>query len=329
MINNTHYPRIEVYSEIDKGDPNAGNDTWTDLNEKTVYGGKTDYRPHILCKTYLIEEEQKAQLLQTSLNWLPYFGLQKENITLEQYFQAASNTDRSPLYNMLPHSLGHFLSQKEKDENYPYYNTLLVYETSYPQEFTVVWLDKNTWFVNELFYSANKGFFEFMQEAEETILMKGKFDDFLRFSPIFQYKLTEGFPSIKLHPSSPPLPLNDIVLSIALSPGMPNTNSYNIQITGDASIMHQGFKSNEKINSNQLTAILLEAQKLNWESHSLNKMPKQFAHDRQIFSISAWKKGYLRHIDDPDLSSASPLKDFVKRVKEVPEIKSRMEHFRY
>lgn len=328
MMNHTHYPRIEIYSEVDKGNPNAGNDKWETLDGDVVHGGKADYQPYISRKTFFINKEQKTHLFQTTLKWLPYFGVEKEAITLEQYFQAVADTDRYPFYKMLPHDLGYFFSQKDKDENFPYYKTLLTYETSYPQDFTVVWLNENTWFVNEVFYSALGGFFEFMDKPQEELLMEGEFDRFLRFFPIFQYKLTEGFPSIKLHPLRQTIPLNDIVLALALSPGMPNTHSYSIQITGDGSIISQGFKSNDKINPNQLTAILFEAQKLDWGSYRLNKMPKPFIHDKQNFSISAWKEGILHHLDDFDTSSA-PLMDFIKMVQEVPEIKDRIERSRY
>jgi hypothetical protein len=325
MSNPKQYPRIEVYSEIDKGDPNAGNNQWIDSNGNTVYGGRASYQPHILRKTYLISEGQKAKLLQTALHWLPYFGEKKENTTLEHYFQAAANTDRYSLYQMLPQNLNWLLTQKLKGEDYSYHNTLLVYEASHPQEFTVVWLDENTWFVNEVFYNAAGNFQAFMQDGQEDIVAKAQFDDFLRLSSIFQHKLTEGFPSIKLHPTQTVVPLDEVVLEIALSPGMPNTVSYSIRITGDGSLMQQGFKSKQKIDPNTLTAILLEAQKLNWESYYINdlsKMSKAAVHDRQSFSISAWKNGRLYHITDPDLSSESaPLSIFVKRVKEVVEIK--------
>lgn len=320
MINETHYPRIEVYSEIDKGDPKAGNDQWTSPSGETVYGGKADYRPHILRKTFLVNEEQKTQLFQITLNWLPYFSLEKENITLEQYFHASADTDRYDFYKMLPHNLGHFFNQKEKDEYYPYYNTLLTYETSYPQEFTIIWLDRNTWFLNNVFYSADGSLSELMQDGQEEIIVEGKFEDFLRLSSIFQYKLTEGFPSIRLYPSKETIPLDNVVLGISLSPGMPNTNSYDIQIAGDASVMQQGFKSNKKINPNKLTAILFEAQKLDWESYrlkDLSKMQKSFAYDRQVFSISVWKDGLLHRVEDPDLNAPSPLRDFVYMVRKI------------
>lgn len=333
MSNPKHYPRIEVYSEIDKGDPNAGSNQWTDPSGNTVYGGRADYQPHILCKTYLISKEQEAKLLQTALHWLPYFGTEKENITLEQYFQAAASTDRYALYQMLPQNLNWLLTQKEKDENYSYYNTLLVYEASHPQKFTVVWLDAKTWFVDEVFYKAEGDFRTFMQDGQEELIAKAKFDDFLRLSPTFQYKLTEGFPSIRLHTSQNTIPLDEIVLGIALSPGMPNTVSYHIQIAGDGAIMRQGFKSEQKIHPNTLTTLLLEAQKLDWESYYINdlsKMPKSFAHDRQSFSVSAWKNGRLHHLTDPDLSSKNaPLDILVKKIKELPEVKAIIEAAKY
>jgi len=330
MVHQNDYPKIEVYSEIDQGDPNAGNYKSTDPNGNVVFGGKADYRPSILRQTYLINQAQKAVLLKTTLRWFPYFGLQKENTTLEQYFEAVANTDRYSFYKeMLPPNLNFLFSQKNNDEDYPYYGTLLVYEASYPQHFMVVWLDKNTWFVNNIFYSLDGGLLEFLEDAQEDILFEGEFDDFLRYSPIFQYKLSEGFPSINSSNIKETIPLNDIVLGIELSPSTPNTLSYKIQITGDASIIEQGIKSNEKIDPNTLTAILFEAQKLNWESYNLNKIPTYPADDQQTFSISVWKNGSLQHLSDPDLNLESPLKHFVEMVKEVPEIKSIIEMYTF
>lgn len=317
---NSNYPRIEFYSEIDKGDPNSGNQKWTDPNGKTVYGGKREYRPFIIRKTYLINEPQKTQLLKMQLRWLPYFGEQKENITLKQYFEAIINTDRYALYSLLPKNLTEFNSKKETEENYQYYSTLLAYEKSYPTEFTVVWLDKNTWFVNDMYYSFNEDLTKLMQNGKDEIIAEGNFDDFLRLSPIFQYKLTEGFPDIKLNGLKNPIPMDKIVLGIALSPGMPNTNDYNIQITGNGSIMTQGYKSEQKIDLTLLTKLLFEAQNLNLKEYNLNKLKAVKEDDGQTYTISAWKDGVLHQIENPDLSSeTSPLSVFVKQVNKALE----------
>ena len=112
-------------------------------------------------------------------------------------------------------------------------------------------------------------------------------------------------------------------MRISLSPGMPNTHSYNIQIAGDGSIMRHGFKSRDKIDLNKLTAILLEAQRLNWNRYEINdlsQMAKPFVHDAQVFSLSVWENGRFHSVDDPDLSLDGSLSDFVKMVKEVLEI---------
>jgi hypothetical protein len=314
------YPRIEFYSEIDKGDPNSGNNKWTDPSGKTVYGGKREYRPYITRKTYLINKKQETQLLEMPLLWLPYFGEQKENITLGQYFKAVTNSNRNELYSMLPKNLNQFYSKKKNDENYQFYSTLLGYEKSYPQSFTVVWLDENTWFVNDIYYSITGDLTKLMQNAKEDIVAEGQFVDFLRLSPIFQYKLTEGFPDLNTHALNNPIPLNKVVLGIALSPGMPNTKSYDVQIAGDGYIMNQGFKSKQKIDPNVLTYILLKAQKLSLTNNNL--APKPHVHDGQTFTISVWKDGVLYKIESPDLSSeSSPLTIFVKMVNEKLKIK--------
>lgn len=309
------YPYIEVYSEIDLGNKDAGNDSWTDFNGRTVYGGKQDYRPHILRETYLLDEKQKSQLLQSTLAWLPYFGVQKENITLEKYFEAAANNDKISLYKLLPENLNQLYFKRETDENFQFYSTLLVYEKSYPRRFTVVWLDKNTWYIDEMYYRVEEGLENLEKNAQSDTLMKGNFEDFLRLSPIFQSKISEGFPDLKLRTERDALPLDKVVLGVSLSPGMPNTNSFDIQIAGDGSIMRQGIKTQNRIDPNKLTYLLLKAQEIDWERYFMDANPKPHEDDGQSLSVKAWKDGRAYSVSDIDLNlERDPLVVFVKMI---------------
>lgn len=96
MKNHEKYPRIDHYYQIDIGNANAGSNTWTDSMGKKVYGGAADYRPHILCETFLLNEAQERELLKSALHSYVYFEKQAgENIILKDYFDALASPDIS------------------------------------------------------------------------------------------------------------------------------------------------------------------------------------------------------------------------------------------
>jgi len=313
------YPRIEIYREIDKGNRQAGSDRWTDPNGHTVYGGKADYRPFILKKTYLLSAQQQEALLQKPLRWLPYFGTQKPNIRLGQYFEALAQKDRNALYKLLPENLNALYGFMEKHKENLFFNTLLIYAHRRPDELVVVHLSEDLYFIDNVYYGvAEEGLEEFLKEGEEELLFEARFEDFLLLSPLFQHKLTEGFPHLRVPHGEEALPLNEVVLMYALSPGMPNTRSYDIQIRGDGYLLQSGLKSNKRIAPNALTALLLQAKSVNWQSYG-RQSPKAFAHDRQVFSVGVWQEGTFYRIEDPDLSDAtSPLSQFVQALRQCP-----------
>ena len=138
MTNQTKYPRIEVYSEALRGNPNSRNKSWTLANGSKVYGGDNDAEFHITRKTFILDEQQTNKLLKTALNRLPFFDSRSESTTLQHYFDAAKNTDKSILKNLLPENLEVFNNKQLTDKTYPYFGTLLNYEKSNPKTFTVV-----------------------------------------------------------------------------------------------------------------------------------------------------------------------------------------------
>ncbi|KOY86705.1 hypothetical protein AD998_11610 [bacterium 336/3] len=310
-----NYPRIEIYSEVNKSEQNAGNDKWVSSDNKVIHGGKRDYNLYIKRQTYLMNEKQKAMLLNTSLNWLPYFGIKKDNITLKQYFDAITNTNRSILYKLLPENLNFLLLQKEIDKNYLYYNTMHVYENASVHNMVVVWLDENTWFIDNLYYSSNDALKEYTKEGKEDIIAKGSFKDFLNLSSIFQYKLTEGFSNLKYRRQTPTIPLEEIVLGISLSPGMPNTISYDIKVMGDRTVISSNIKLKNKIDTHKLTTLLLKAKSFDWQSKYANDLTP-FAHDKQILTISVWVNGILYRVSNPYQDKDSSFIEFVKMVEQ-------------
>ena len=168
-----------------------------------------------------------------------------------------------------------------------------------------------------MYFSANNKLDEFMQNGDTVSISQINFNDFLRLSPVFQYKIAEGFTHLKLQFEKNPLPLNQAVMGISLSRGMPNTTSYDIKIAGDGSYINKGNKTQDKINLNKLTDLLLEAQNFNWQSYSQNAA-KQPVHDGQIFSLLVWKDGISYTIHDPDTTdNSSKLSVFINLAKET------------
>lgn len=317
MTNQTQYPRIEVYSEALRGNPNSGNKSWTLANGSKVYGGDNHAEFHITRKTFILDEEQTNKLLKIVLNGLPFFDSRIESITFQHYFDAVKNADKSNLKNLLPESLEAFNNKQLTDKTYPYFGTLLNYEKSNPKTFTVVWLDEQTYYVDNMYFSAGNNLDKFIQNGDTASISQISFSDFLRLSPVFQYKITEGFQHINLQFEKNPLPLDQAVMGISLSPGMPNTTSYDIKIAGDGSYIKKGNKTQDKINLNKLTDLLLEAQKFNWKSYS-QKAAKQPVNDGQTFTLLVWKDGVLYTINNPDTTdNSSNLADFINMVKET------------
>jgi hypothetical protein len=245
MTNQEKYPRIEQYFEIDLGDPKAGSAKWTAFKGRTVYGGSADYRPHIICETFLLNDKQKNELLQTELFRYFYFDDQeRENKSLKEYFDAVTNPDKGILTKMLPKNLDLFNSRALTDETFAYYSTLLAYEKGINSSLTVIWLDENTYFVNDMYYSASIDLNAFRENSKglpfaavnrnriandlsenEEIIGKVKFKDFLKLSPVFQYKNSEGLPNLELNHEYIYIPLNKAVIGISLSPEFPNATS--------------------------------------------------------------------------------------------------------
>lgn len=343
------YPLIEIYYEIeltndvasDKNDAlgNPINSTilGTDPSGNTVYGGKRSYNPHIIRETHVLNNAQKKNILQSPLHRHVYFDSETRNTTLGDYFDALKSDDKSDLKDLLPENLDLFNSRKLTDKGFQHYSTLLAYEKSFPQSITVIWLDENTYFVNDMYFDVSLDLNEIKSKntttpvapktgqrsvnelsENEKIVGAVNFATFLQVSPIFQNKISEGLPSLKLITVNPVLPLDEVVLGVNLSAGMPNTTSYSYEICGDGSYLKNGKKSKEKINLSLLNELLVKAQAIDWQKESVNSEIKKLESDRQVLTISAWKNGILHRLIDPDTSnSASDLSEFTNLLQGI------------
>lgn len=321
------FPRIEVYTEKDKGDPDAGNNQWTDPNGKTVYGGARDYQPHIVRTTIRLDAIQKKALQELTMTFLPYFREQRTPITVGQYAEASRSADREAFRKMFPASLEGLYSYKD-NTSYPFFDTRLLYQVTHPSNITVVWLDENTWIVDHMYYRIeNLDQLVTNVKQEETELSEGEFEAFLRYSPLFQAKLHEGFTELTPEAGLPVLPSEGLVFSYSLSPGMPNTTSYTFELSADGTLKYSvnGLHSVKQLDADRITTLCLHTFHLNWERYESESAsrPSSQDHDRQQVSITVWSEGKSYRLRDVRLESdASPLGAFMKFVLEffAPEL---------
>ena len=74
-------------------------------------------------------------------------------------------------------------------------------------------------------------------------------------------------------------------------------------------------KTAQKVDPNGLTALLLQADRLNWDNFG-KAGPKPFVHDGQTASIAFWSKGSLKRIELDDPAMTAMHKEFVDNVNQ-------------
>ncbi|MBL0911933.1 MAG: hypothetical protein IBJ09_06120 [Bacteroidia bacterium] len=305
------YPRIEIYTQRDTGNPDAGNDRWTGPDGRTVYGGKADYRPCIVRESIVLDEKQKEAVLNTSLRWLPYFGEEKENITLRTYFEYMEYME--VFRSLFPKDMNTYESMTAKPGDEFFVETLLTYRRSPPNSVTVLWLDEFRWYVDDVYYSSGFALDTFVQGGQKEVLTEGEIPDFLDLYWPFQYKLSEGLPYLQLPENKNLLPETGAVLGYALSPGMPNTFSY------DAKVMVSGCIGDSKIYTDRarLAALLLQAKAIDWDELQ-HHIPGSSHPDRQVVTLTVWCRGHRYRILDPGYNEPeSAAAVFAQKVKDL------------
>jgi hypothetical protein len=325
------YPKIEVYTEVNKGNPQAGSNTWTDPLGKKVYGGRADYRPSIRRMTYTLNDEQTKQLLEVPLNFLPYFKEQKNAVPLVQYFEAKQQKNTDLLRSMLPQSLEGLYSQKD-NEYYRYWNTLVLYELTHPRSIVVVWLDASTWYVDKVYYTC-EGMDALLKQVtpQEDFPWEGSMMNFLNASPVFQRNLSEGYSFLIPETTSSVLPPTGEVLEYALSPGMPNTISYRFKLSAEGVFDYtvQLSSGQAQIDPVRLTTFFMNVQKMDWKRYlnlaSVPPAPPVPANDRQTRSLSIWYNGKIHRLREHEFPKGdNQFEEFCKFVLDFFEPELRL-----
>ncbi len=291
MTTENHYPRIEFYTDKDYTDHSNWTDKYEGADGKVYYMGARDYKPFIDRKTYLLNEQQAAKLMKSELVFLPYFGEIKENITFEQYLKTSLLQNSPQRTNLFPRALDKYLSYPKEDRLY--YNTIVEYEKNHPSNVVVVWLNKDTWYVDDVFYRMEID--EILKEAkavEEQQLIKGDIKNFMDHSFLIQPKLTEGITSLQTNKDKKWFKNDEVVLEIALTPGEPGSKSYSYKFYADGKISDGGSNYSTYsylTNHLQWIGIQNELREINLKNLSGNMLPTQFVHDGQSYIVGAFQ----------------------------------------
>ena len=294
--------RIEVYTEIDAGRPDAGGDTFTFSDGTVYYGGKADYKPFIKKCTYKLGEAALSELLKENLRFQAYFKENKPDITLGDYFNSLAIDKTEAHRALFPKNLYAFSSYPEEERNS--YNTLL--SDGYYQGIIAVFLNDSTWYVDNAFYNSSIPLKLGNLEAEcNEQYIEGNLKDFIKLSPIVQRKTNEGIADLMSNSKLPNYPLTGIVAAMGRHDGRgQGTWSFEIMADGKINYQHENrIQSSEPAPlvkstyaSPQKIAELLMLYKNNvaksLESPDLS-CPSLPNHDEDPMYIKIWNNGML------------------------------------
>lgn len=216
-MNTNNYPKIELYFEQDYAEKNTGSDKQIDANGKVYYMGSREHQPYVNKKNYTFNENNKNQLLNLELTFLPYFKEIKPDITLQEYFKAIEEKNAT----IFPKDLNGFLQYPFEEERSSF-ETIIEYQKSMNQSVTIIWIDENRYFVNNVFYRAELD--EILKDTGFEIQEKfaeGKLKNYMQQSTAIQSKLTEGYAYLSLNQNT--------TTNISISPK--NTTSMQYQET--------------------------------------------------------------------------------------------------
>lgn len=268
-----HFPRIEVYVTNGDSTPNA---------------------PRFIDRTTYILSN-KDVFNQSKLHFLPEFQEEKEDITLGHYFEMHRLNNLPQRTSLFPRSLDSFKQIKDK----AHLKTIIDYETRPPQKVEIVWLDKENWYVNNVFYHLDVK--PLVNNATKTIsqpkLMEGEMTEFLTYSFAIQKNIDERIRHLGIQsPTTPGFVKDKVVLTVAKSPGGPASNSYSYTVYADGRIATPGntyFTADYQLSHDLLVAINRELRGIDFKKWS-ELHPSAAAphiHDGQSMLLGGFQNG--------------------------------------
>lgn len=246
--------RIELYTEVERGAPQAGADTHVTPDGK-VYGmGRADHRPAVQRCELVLDDATRTGLRDQTLTLLPYFGVQKPDLTLGAFMDAGPDARRQ----LLPPSLATYLERPEEQRRE--LDTLLE-PRARALGVVIVWLDARRWYVDRMYYRFTSFDPVRLPRGVCDDVLEGSLEEFLRDSPLVAPRRTEGATALR-HPAFPYPKDPDVpVLELQLSPGMPGTWDYSLTVMADGSYNFTGSRSaaQSTFEPHRLTALFKKA----------------------------------------------------------------------
>ena len=252
------FPRVELYTEADLGDPAAGSDTHIDPDGKRHGMGRAESRPFIRRCELILDAATRSRLRDTKLAFLPYFREQKPETTIGAFIDAMASGRDELKRALLPRSLEGFLTHPKHERQT--FATLVDPETS-ERSLTVVWLDDEHWYVDSMFYRSSGLDVAKLARGGCVDLFQGSFSDFLRYSPLVAPRRTEGLSQLQ-HPAFPrPTPHRAPVIELSKSPGISN-DGFHMTVFDDGVFRLTYGGPDAGRDPHRLTGLLLEARRL-------------------------------------------------------------------
>ncbi|MCP3057377.1 hypothetical protein LXT21_01145 [Myxococcus sp. K38C18041901] len=224
---------------------------------------------------------QGVDPLSLKLLFLPYFGETKPDTTLGAFLEEqeahAGSAERAPFPSNLEGYLRHPASERRE------FRTLVEPQSPF-RDLLVVRRGEARWYVDEVFYRL-EGLPGWAPGAC-TDVVEGRFEDFLRFSPLVQLRLHEGLPWLAHPEAAPARSADDRVLELSKSPGLPNTRSFSLTVFRSGRFLRRSTLEGEQSGADvhRLTTLLIAASRI----APIQAFPKPlgFAHDAQTLSVS-------------------------------------------
>lgn len=303
--------RIEYYSEIDKGNPNAGAGKMINPDGSVFYMGKADYQPYIKRCVYELNELEAAKLLESKLVFLPYFRETKKDITLGQYFEAIQAKEK--IRSLFPKNLDGYYKHAKEDR--AYFDTFLSSDLRVAGGFFVIRLNDDIYYLDKAYYRLEweKPEELFTSNCEDTY-REGRLYEFIGRSPLVQSKIEEGKPDPVFNYKE-----EDMVASILTSPCAGICEVYRLEIYGSGRMVYTGYsgleplgKHETKTSSAKIKLLLKRALSVNYAAYfeAANLEPRPFTPDEQSIITNIWSlDGQLQELISPS-RTPQELSDF-------------------
>lgn len=254
-----HFPRIEVYADGTNG--------------------------AVERRTWLLDPGDVETLLATPLLFLPHFKETRPPQILKGYFDAAAAPHLQASRELFPRHLEGYRAFSDAER--AGFGSLIEYQKFPPRRVEIVWLNKDQWFINDIFYHTEiQGLIEKKSPVLEPGLLRGTLTDLVRFSPVIQTGLDEGHRELKI-----PQPLREpdataLVLVLQLTPGSPGTDDWQYSLTFDGKIR----ESDTQLAHHRVAALLVALNSLDLATYR-QQAPAAPADDRQSKILRGWKNG--------------------------------------